>query len=420
MDKADADGQLPAVTLPVEPPGPEDLHLMAVVLFEAPDAVVEDSPRLHERLADQRREAVYQHPGDEGREDADGVPLEGPYPRPESLVIKPVRVRRWCVKEEFTKQWRRVPQTLVILLHPRLNELVDLIPGQGLQLLHHPVHDRIADEGVGDVGIRGLLIEAPGLLVARPVVGWHGCQLHFLHGLYTSRPLCPRRTPRTATVSGSAAITIGLASACFARPGRMLAPSNLCPTLTVSAPSTHARPLGGQHNLVVADLLLVKGGVGIVVGQRQPDVGERRLGAGRGSGPRRWASSRCLRGSSNVCKRPSNGITGVVFILCFLLCDRVECVLPFNHRARGARYLAGRPTVGSESNAVDGNRLNSNPEVVLPTVRVGPPPRVTRRCRGQWRGEIPHTLDTPQPGPRKESCGPLCRCRRRSAGQPVR
>ena len=52
--------------------------------------------------------------------------LEGAYARAEGIVIKPTRVGLWCVNEEVTKQLRRVPHTVVVLLHPGADELVDL------------------------------------------------------------------------------------------------------------------------------------------------------------------------------------------------------------------------------------------------------------------------------------------------------
>ena len=69
MDEPYAHGKLPPVALSFQPTRPEYLYLLPVVLLEPPDAVVEYAPRLHEGLAYQGGEAVYQNTGDEGGED---------------------------------------------------------------------------------------------------------------------------------------------------------------------------------------------------------------------------------------------------------------------------------------------------------------------------------------------------------------
>ena len=159
VDEPDADRQLPPLAEPFQPAGQEDLHLMAVVLLEPPDTVVEYPSRLHERLAYQRREAVDQHSRHEGREDEDGVSLKGPDARLKGIVIQPVRIGRGRVEKEIAQRLRRVPETTAILLHPRVNELVDPALRQRRQVLHDRVHDRIADMGVRDVVVRGLPVE---------------------------------------------------------------------------------------------------------------------------------------------------------------------------------------------------------------------------------------------------------------------
>ena len=170
MDEPDADRQLPPVAIPFQPTGPKYLHLLTIVLPEPPDAVVEYAPGLHERLAYQRRKAVYQHAGDEGRKDQDGVSLEGADARRESVVIKPVRVRLRRVKEEFAQQLRGVPHTVSILIHPGAKDPVDLLLRQRRQFFHHRVHDRISDLGVSDVVVRGLFVDQTGLRITRRII----------------------------------------------------------------------------------------------------------------------------------------------------------------------------------------------------------------------------------------------------------
>ncbi len=108
MNEPDTHRQLPAVTVPLQPVRPEYLNLMAIVLSQSPDAIIEDASCLDEGLAYQCRKAVNQRAGDERGEDIDDIGLKGTDARPECVAVEPVG---FGFGEDAAQGLRRVAST---------------------------------------------------------------------------------------------------------------------------------------------------------------------------------------------------------------------------------------------------------------------------------------------------------------------
>ena len=162
MHEAHARGELPAVAVSSQPAGVKDFHQLAVILLEA------SARRRHplgniERLGDQRREAFHQHPRHEGDEHEFDVQVEDENARTKRFVVIPGRV--FQIVEELAQGLRRVTESLLILLYPRLDEPVQVRRRQGGKLLHHRIEYRVAYGGMLDVIVGFYLIPKTGLLI---------------------------------------------------------------------------------------------------------------------------------------------------------------------------------------------------------------------------------------------------------------
>ena len=127
MDESDPDRQLPTVAFPSQPAREEQLHHVAIVLPETPDASIENTTGANEGLADERAKAVDQHAGDERGEYRHRVRVEGANPRAEGIVVEPGRIGRRGVQKERAQRLRRTAQDLFLLIHAGPDEAGSLL-----------------------------------------------------------------------------------------------------------------------------------------------------------------------------------------------------------------------------------------------------------------------------------------------------
>lgn len=166
MDEPDPNGQLPAVAEPLQPAGKEDLQLVAFVLPKPPDAGIEYPSSFNERLAYQCPEPVCQYAADKTRKDLARVSLEGTYARAKGIVVEPVRIGD-PTREEVPKRFRRIFETVRVLFHPGLDELVHLLLRKGFKVCHHGFHDRVTDHRMGDIVLGSLYVDRQGFSISR-------------------------------------------------------------------------------------------------------------------------------------------------------------------------------------------------------------------------------------------------------------
>ena len=158
MDEPDPDRQLPAVVLPPQPLGVEDLHLVAIVLPQPPDAPLHHAAGHEERLADGGCKALDQRTRHEGGQDRGGVCVEGPHAGLEALVVDPAGGTVDTL-EEVAQRSRRFAQYPGPAVDARGDEPSHVGGRQIGKLLHHRIEFGIADRGVRDVGVGGVRID---------------------------------------------------------------------------------------------------------------------------------------------------------------------------------------------------------------------------------------------------------------------
>ena len=159
MDEPDADGQFPTVSESVQSTGQSDVDQVARVLPDPPQ-IPRGSPRYVEPL----RQSLGQ-PGDERRQhkpDEEQVRISVKRARADPGLLRiEVKGRRILQRvEEISQRGRRVPHSLFITFHSRIDQamprrLVDIG-----ECLHRGIRRRVSDARVLDIGvgqIRGYL-----------------------------------------------------------------------------------------------------------------------------------------------------------------------------------------------------------------------------------------------------------------------
>ena len=169
MYEANARGELPAVVFPVQTAGKENVHHVAVVLLQA------SGSRRHalgdaERLGDQRREALHEHPRDERDEHQVHVCVEGANPRTEGVIVEPGG--RFVERlDEIAQDLRRLAQSLIPLLYSGRDEAVQIGGRHGREFLHDRIERGVPDGGVPDLVVGGFRVDGARLGVAVDICG---------------------------------------------------------------------------------------------------------------------------------------------------------------------------------------------------------------------------------------------------------